>query len=523
MDEHIDKVKPGDPVSARRANEISEVCERFGQAAAGSYVGMHHGASTFSIIGKPPFQQYVFLITSLLVDDDDVFDSGLYKGKIRWYSAKDEEWKTDDSLEPQLDARDTNLLFYKNDRVVCYWDAQRGRFVPIFSHHLPLVDLNGSLSGMVSSTEYGGSDIRFALEISHTGSSGWAKANGRDWVVNGNVTPNSSGEAHASGCGIYTFSVTGRAFVRVSVQTDLAYGAVDVYSAVLRLEAKDRKGSGYSTSAALSPSSIVGNWAGEAAINNYVPSDGIGELGRVVPYFALSGTNIQIETPENDEGDRETWTIEVELGLVFSVGDVSSSFGGSSLSSSSLGTSSLLSSSSLGTSSSSSGGSSTSSLSSSSSGSMSESSISTSSQSSSSSTGVVSCDACNAGTTPWQVEVTLALIANLDGQNCCDTFLGYNGTYVLNQTGLSPCIFAYDFPVSPCGDASRLQAQINATGSLDVSLIIDNGVGLLTKSSWSKSKTTPFDCSTIDDDLPLFGSWPFYCNYANSTCHLKAL
>ena len=131
MDEHFKRVKPGDSISASRANEIGEVCERFGRAGIGSYLSAHHGASTFSISGRAPAPLFTMEVTNTKINDSDEDNSGLYLGKIRWYSTSGSQWKSDDSREYEIDSTDVSPLLLVGDRLTCYWNGQRSMFIPI--------------------------------------------------------------------------------------------------------------------------------------------------------------------------------------------------------------------------------------------------------------------------------------------------------------------------------------------------------------------------------------------------------
>jgi len=131
MNEHFGIVKPGDPISASRDNRMAQVCERFGQAGIGSYLSAHHGASTFSISGRAPAPLFTMEVTNTKINDSDEDNSGLYLGKIRWYSTSGSQWKSDDSREYEIDSTDVCPLLIVGDRLTCYWNGQRSMFIPI--------------------------------------------------------------------------------------------------------------------------------------------------------------------------------------------------------------------------------------------------------------------------------------------------------------------------------------------------------------------------------------------------------
>ena len=135
MREEFPRKKIGDSLSARHVNEMSDVARRFGRMTPGSYLRGVHTRHYVSLSGLEPFQQFTFLIAS---DEGD----GLYKGRTRWYDTDNTDWEPDvsdlddesasyDPEEWNIDAGNIGIGLSVGDYVVCYWDQQRGMFVPV--------------------------------------------------------------------------------------------------------------------------------------------------------------------------------------------------------------------------------------------------------------------------------------------------------------------------------------------------------------------------------------------------------
>ena len=144
--EKFSTVKKGHLPIRQEYNTLTKVVERFASFGRGSRHG-RHGGSFVAFDTLAPWSQFIFEITDTTIDegggDTDTDSSGLYKGKIIWYSHEDEEWKDDETKEWFLDENGTNSppTFSIGNRIIAYWDEQRGMFVPISSVGSPLVEL----------------------------------------------------------------------------------------------------------------------------------------------------------------------------------------------------------------------------------------------------------------------------------------------------------------------------------------------------------------------------------------------
>ena len=324
MREQFPRKSPGDDRFASEINRENQVLRTVDSSPAGQHsVGIH--SSVFKGTSPPgAWRQFIFEVSSIQIDTGDGDFSGLYLGKIRWYSTADEEWKTDDK-EWELDASDVGLRLSVGDRLVVWWDAQRGMFIPADSHRhaRPLLDLAGTMSDVVAETDVPSTDIRFELEISDNGSTGWQVVNDRVIVVNG--IANEFQEPTVYGHGMYTFRVSGVAYLRVTAQTDIDYVDVDLDSAALRLEVKATEAIQHSLGTIFSASTEVDGWSEEAKVNNPTSTDEV-EFGQ--PLFTVeSGGVVKIDCPvdASSSGDPDEFTIAAELVMGFALSQRSSS------------------------------------------------------------------------------------------------------------------------------------------------------------------------------------------------------
>lgn len=381
-------------LTASHVNRISRSVEQFAHQRGGGYTREIHDPSGFGRPLDAPWQQFIFTITDLQIDTGDSPTSGLYLGRIRWYSLDGDDWNTDtDDRERVLDAREFSFTFVVGDKVVAYWDRQREAFIPIaggdvVSVPMILVDYNGVAATPLPQESLAGGDISFALEISTSQTGPWYTVNSRICVINGNVMLNEAETAKASGAMHYTFESEGIRWLRVACNTNIQFSLsvispgvptteyieteVDIDFAAIRLEMKRADSELHSTSPALTPSMTVEGWVEEAAIGNAAPT-----------FLPNPDGTIKVTTPTTAR-----WTVECELAVVFeiheSLSSQSSTSSSSTSSTSSISTSSS-STSSISTSSTSSPSSSTSSISTSSTSSSSSTSTSSTSSSSTSS------------------------------------------------------------------------------------------------------------------------------------------
>jgi len=120
--ELFDDVKVGQPITASRTNREAQVLNRLARFQGGiGLVGRHSGYS-ISMRTRPPWDQGIVTITESL-------GSGIYLGTKRRYNFNQAEWR-DRQREWQVDANGLDTTLNVGDRLVVYWDAQRGMLVP---------------------------------------------------------------------------------------------------------------------------------------------------------------------------------------------------------------------------------------------------------------------------------------------------------------------------------------------------------------------------------------------------------
>lgn len=125
MKERFPKKRAGDTLSARDVNKLGDVARRFARFSPGGHQTGRHGDSFVSTSSFAPHRQYIFEVSEVVSAS-----KGLCKGKARWYSHRDEEWKSK-GKEWRLDAAGTGMSPAVGDKLVAWWDEQRGMFVPI--------------------------------------------------------------------------------------------------------------------------------------------------------------------------------------------------------------------------------------------------------------------------------------------------------------------------------------------------------------------------------------------------------
>jgi len=357
----VDK-KPGDALSAKHINRLGIVSNRMSRLMCSNVSASHHTGSHIGVVAHAPWKQQIVIVTDLQISEDDPVYNRLYLVRPRYYKSEVGYWDLDVSAEWILDARDMELDLAVGDKVVAYWDRQRGAFVPCW-HWEPtsLVDCNSEGYELIPVTNYFNSDIHFALELSQDGVTNWGAVNDRVCKINANVVlEKTHGIAYASGSIFYTFRVAGEGecYLRVAMETGLheidgTPVSVHLENSCVRLEAKAENGiastHGFTVRDRFIGVGPAGNvatgWSLEASIQN--------EAVLKVPVFASDGTRIKITCPPDPGGTLERWTVKVDLAMVFSImeEEETSSSCTSSISTSSLSGSSYTSSSSISTSS----------------------------------------------------------------------------------------------------------------------------------------------------------------------------
>jgi hypothetical protein len=157
MREVLPRKQAGDTLSARHVNMLSDsVVGRGLDGSTGVGAPSFHSGNSVHTAPQSKGSLFRLVVSNSKINDDDADDSGLYLGQLRWYSHDGEEWKTDDEDQGQtweIDARDVCPLLAVGEIICCYWDAQRGMFVPIESP-LRRFELKTALEPGGSATAY---------------------------------------------------------------------------------------------------------------------------------------------------------------------------------------------------------------------------------------------------------------------------------------------------------------------------------------------------------------------------------
>jgi len=130
MHENFPRKYPGDSISARHINDLGSVLARVGRLG-GVGQDVRQNSSALSVSAALPWQQEIFIITNTKINATDADDSGLYLAKMRWYSFDDEEWKTNDGQEYEIDTTECENEYKVNDKLVAYFDEKRGMWVSV--------------------------------------------------------------------------------------------------------------------------------------------------------------------------------------------------------------------------------------------------------------------------------------------------------------------------------------------------------------------------------------------------------
>jgi len=120
--EKFPDVKPGQPITADRANREAAVLERWAAFLPSSNLSGEQSNSRVNIVGMFPAVLAVLKVTEDL-------GSSVYKGVLRRYSFQTNAW-TDGTKEWRIDAGATESELDVSQLVVCYYDRKRGAFIP---------------------------------------------------------------------------------------------------------------------------------------------------------------------------------------------------------------------------------------------------------------------------------------------------------------------------------------------------------------------------------------------------------
>jgi len=174
--EKFKHVQAGDPITVSRANLQGDMLNRLGQTSAGNNMVGRHSGSFLQLGTRPRWKQGVVTITDVLpISEDEEAESSsspsspgsetsdsstfgaeapIYKGVFRHYNFKEDQWR-DQERKWLVDARGLDIDLEIGDRLVVYWDAQRGMLVPTgvdAGLRMVRVEKDGGVAGDVSTT-----------------------------------------------------------------------------------------------------------------------------------------------------------------------------------------------------------------------------------------------------------------------------------------------------------------------------------------------------------------------------------
>jgi len=135
MSSKFPELRKGQMPSRQHFNRINNAAQRFTNIfdRNGDLVGYR----------LPPWHQLVLEVTEEGVNGEDDW----YYGKIILYSFTDDEWKDEETQEWLIDvgAFGDNEVLITGDRVTCFWDRQRGAFIPTYCPDIRWAKLNEDL------------------------------------------------------------------------------------------------------------------------------------------------------------------------------------------------------------------------------------------------------------------------------------------------------------------------------------------------------------------------------------------
>jgi len=126
--EEFPEVKAGQKITEGRANREGRVLERVARMVPGAGMSGRHSGSHVQMGTPPPWNQGIVTVTDVV--ESGVPDPPIYYGTKRGYNFDGVEWR-DQKREWQIDAKGLDAELSVGDRLVCYWDAQRGMLVPM--------------------------------------------------------------------------------------------------------------------------------------------------------------------------------------------------------------------------------------------------------------------------------------------------------------------------------------------------------------------------------------------------------
>lgn len=123
MWETFKRKSPGDVLYAAEVNEMFDAARQFGLLRPGSNLSGTGGA----VGAQAPWLQTLAVVSKTKEQTGD----GLFRCLLRYWNDAEKKWATSHDKEWPLDAEDLGQQFAVGDKVIVYWDEQRGAFIPV--------------------------------------------------------------------------------------------------------------------------------------------------------------------------------------------------------------------------------------------------------------------------------------------------------------------------------------------------------------------------------------------------------
>lgn len=133
-EQQVPQKKPGDSLYAAEVNILSSIAARLSHSQSNGRTAFY-GASFVADASLVPWQQITVKVKESMKDSEEQTLRGLYYVQLQVYNHDGKVWETQNGANDPVFELDANNLgvtvsLADGDLVVCYWDDQRGMFVP---------------------------------------------------------------------------------------------------------------------------------------------------------------------------------------------------------------------------------------------------------------------------------------------------------------------------------------------------------------------------------------------------------
>lgn len=145
---------PNDPLFASEINALARTKAKVDSSRPGSSLCGISNGSFAGVAARQSWHQYTMEVQHQLTDDNDDLVPFEYHVRYRYYDHGDKHWLTH-SRDWEMDASDLGGEYEEGDLVVCWWNAQRNKFIPVTSDYSrPLEEVSGESSSPGYPTRY---------------------------------------------------------------------------------------------------------------------------------------------------------------------------------------------------------------------------------------------------------------------------------------------------------------------------------------------------------------------------------